>query len=390
MDKTKVLAVLRKYTMIIALVLVVIFFHIMTDGKILFPQNINNLISQNAYVFVLATGMLLCILTGGNIDLSVGSVVCFAGAVGGMIMDKDVNIWAAVLAMLVIGILIGMWQGFWIAYVKVPPFIATLAGMYAFRGLSNVVLQGMTVSLKSETFIRVFGGGADCYVPDIFGGGEGFNMTCMIAGCIAVIILIAMQLKSRINNKSRGYETAPLGSTVVKLVIISAVILWVTYKLASYKGIPTALIWILLVLLVYGYLTTKTRIGRYLYAVGGNEKATRLSGINTKGVYFFAYVNMGLLAALAGILTIARLTTAQPTYGQGYEMDAIGACFIGGASAYGGVGSVTGVVVGATLMGVINMGMSIMGIDANYQKVVKGLVLLVAVAFDVLSKREKK
>ncbi|MDE7232575.1 MAG: sugar ABC transporter permease [Lachnospiraceae bacterium] len=390
MDKTKVLTTLKKYTMIIALVLVVIFFQITTQGKILFPQNINNLISQNAYVFVLATGMLLCILTGGNIDLSVGSVVCFAGAVGAMMMDKGVNIWAAVLAMLIIGILIGMWQGFWIAYVKVPPFIATLAGMYAFRGLSNVVLQGMTVSLKSDTFIRVFGGGADCYVPDLFGGGEGFNMTCMLVGCIAVIILVAMQLKNRINNKSRGYETAPLGSVIIKLVIISAVILWVAYKLASYKGIPTALIWILLVLLVYGYLTTKTRIGRYLYAVGGNEKATRLSGINTKKVYFVAYVNMGLLSALAGILTIARLTTSQPTYGQGYEMDAIGACFIGGASAYGGVGSVTGVVVGATLMGVINMGMSIMGIDANYQKVVKGLVLLAAVAFDVLSKREKK
>ena len=389
MEKTNVSAFLRKYTMIIALVLVVIFFSITTEGKILFPQNINNLISQNAYVFVLATGMLLCILTGGNIDLSVGSVVCFAGAVGAMMMDKDVNIWVAVVAMLVIGILIGMWQGFWIAYVKVPPFIATLAGMYAFRGLSNVVLQGMTVSIKSETFIRVFGGGADCYVPDLFGG-EGFNMTCMIAGCIAVIILVAMQVKNRINNKSKGYETAPLGGTIVKLALISAVILWISYKLASHKGIPTALIWILLVLLVYGYLTTKTRIGRYLYAVGGNEKATRLSGINTKKVYFFAYVNMGLLAALAGILTIARLTSSQPTYGQGYEMDAIGACFIGGASAYGGVGSVAGVVVGATLMGVINQGMSIMGMDANYQKVVKGLVLLIAVAFDVLSKREKK
>lgn len=389
MEKVNVSAFIRKYTMIIALFLVVIFFSITTQGKILFPQNINNLISQNAYVFVLATGMLLCILTGGNIDLSVGSVVCFAGAVGAMMMDKDVNIWVAVLAMLVIGILIGMWQGFWIAYVKVPPFIATLAGMYAFRGLSNVVLQGMTVSIKSETFIRVFGGGADCYVPDLFGG-EGFNMTCMIAGCIAVIILVAMQVKNRINNKSKGYETAPLGGTIVKLALISAVILWISYKLASHKGIPTALIWILLVLLVYGYLTTKTRIGRYLYAVGGNEKATRLSGINTKKVYFFAYVNMGLLAALAGILTIARLTSSQPTYGQGYEMDAIGACFIGGASAYGGVGSVTGVVIGAALMGVINQGMSIMGIDANYQKVVKGLVLLVAVAFDVLSKREKK
>lgn len=389
MEKVNVSAFIRKYTMIIALFLVVIFFSITTQGKILFPQNINNLISQNAYVFVLATGMLLCILTGGNIDLSVGSVVCFAGAVGAMMMDKDVNIWVAVLAMLVIGILIGMWQGFWIAYVKVPPFIATLAGMYAFRGLSNVVLQGMTVSIKSETFIRVFGGGADCYVPDLFGG-EGFNMTCMIAGCIAVIILIAMQMKNRINNKSKGYETAPLGGTIVKFALISAVILWISYKLASHKGIPTALIWILLVLLVYGYLTTKTRMGRYLYAVGGNEKATRLSGINTKKVYFFAYVNMGLLAALAGILTIARLTSSQPTYGQGYEMDAIGACFIGGASAYGGVGSVTGVVIGAALMGVINQGMSIMGIDANYQKVVKGLVLLVAVAFDVLSKREKK
>lgn len=389
MEKVNVSAILKKYTMIIALVLVVIFFSVTTEGKILFPQNINNLISQNAYVFVLATGMLLCILTGGNIDLSVGSVVCFAGAVGATMMDKKVNIWVAVLSMLIIGILIGMWQGFWIAYVKVPPFIATLAGMYAFRGLSNVVLQGMTVSLESEIFIRVFGGGADCYVPDVFGG-DGLNMTCMLAGCVAVIILVAIQLKNRINNKSRGYETAPLGSTIVKLVVISAVILWVTYKLASYKGIPTALVWILLVLLFYGYLTTKTRIGRYLYAVGGNEKATRLSGINTKKVYFIAYVNMGLLAAAAGILTIARLTTAQPTYGQGYEMDAIGACFIGGASAYGGVGTVPGVVIGATLMGVINMGMSIMGIDANYQKVVKGLVLLAAVAFDVLSKREKK
>lgn len=389
MEKINASAFLRKYTMIIALVLVVIFFSITTEGKILFPQNINNLISQNAYVFVLATGMLLCILTGGNIDLSVGSVVCFAGAVGALMMDKNVNVVAAVLTMLVIGILIGMWQGFWIAYVKVPPFIATLAGMYAFRGLSNVVLQGMTVSIKSDAFIKVFGGGADCYVPDLFGG-EGFNMTCMIAGCIAVVILIAVQLKNRINNKRRGYETAPLGSTIVKLAVISAVILWIAYKLASHKGIPTALIWILLVLLVYGYLTTKTRIGRYLYAVGGNEKATRLSGINTKKVYFIAYVNMGFLAALAGILTIARLTSSQPTYGQGYEMDAIGACFIGGASAYGGVGSVAGVVIGATLMGVINQGMSIMGMDVNYQKVVKGLVLLAAVTFDVLSKREKK
>lgn len=390
MDKAKVSAALKKYTMIIALVLVTLFFYWKTGGKILLPQNVNNLISQNAYVYVLATGMLLCILTGGNIDLSVGSVVCFAGGIGAMMMDKGVNVWVAVIAMLAIGIVVGIWQGFWIAYIKVPPFIATLAGMYAFRGLSNVVLGGMTVSITNQTFINVFGGGADCYVPDFLGNSENLNMTCMLAGVLAVVIFVGLQIKGRINNKRRGYVTAPFAGELVKMIAISAVILWLTYKLACYKGIPTALVWLVIVVLIYGYVTTKTRIGRYLYAVGGNEKATRLSGINTKKVYFLAYVNMGMLAALAGILTIARATSAQPTYGQAYEMDAIGACFIGGASAYGGIGTVPGVIVGATLMGVINMGMSIMGIDANYQKVVKGLVLLIAVIFDVVSKKEKK
>lgn len=390
MEKVNFGAALKKYTMIIALVLVVAFFYWRTGGKILLPQNVNNLISQNAYVFVLAVGMLMCILTGGNIDLAVGSVVCFTGGIGATLMDKKMNVWAAVLIMLVIGLLIGMWQGFWIAYVNVPPFIATLAGMYAFRGLSNVVLNGMTVSIFNETFINVFGGGADCYIPDFLGGGEGLNITCMAAGAIAVILLVALQLKSRINSKKRGYETEGFTGLVVRLVLLAAVILWLTYKLASYKGIPTALIWILFVVLIYGYITVKTRTGRYLYAVGGNEKATRLSGINTKKVYFFAYANMGFLAALAGILTVARATSAQPTYGQGYEMDAIGACFIGGASAYGGIGTVPGVIVGATLMGVINLGMSIMGVDANYQKVVKGLVLLAAVIFDVVSKKGGK
>lgn len=390
MEKTKISSFLQKYTMIIALVLITIFFSVVTEGKILLPQNINNLISQNAYVYVLATGMLLCILTGGNIDLSVGSVVCFAGGIGAMLMDKGLNVWVAVIVMLIVGIIVGIWQGFWIAYVNVPPFIATLAGMYAFRGLSNVVLGGMTVSITNETFINVFGGGADCYIPDFIGASDSLNMTCMLAGVIAILIYIGIQLKGRMDRKKRGYETTAFAGELIKMIVISAVILWVTYKLSSYKGIPTVLIWILLVILVYGYITTKTRIGRYLYAIGGNEKATRLSGINTKKVYFLAYVNMGMLAALAGILTIARATSAQPTYGQAYEMDAIGACFIGGASAYGGIGNVPGVIIGATLMGVINMGMSIMGMDANYQKVVKGLVLLLAVIFDVVSKKEKK
>ncbi|MCF2657164.1 multiple monosaccharide ABC transporter permease [Lacrimispora saccharolytica] len=389
MNSIKITDVLKKYTMVIALVLVVAFFYISTDGKILYAQNINNLISQNAYVFVLAAGMLLCILTGGNIDLAVGSVVCFVGGIGAVMMDKDINVWVAVAVMLVGGLLVGLWQGFWIAYVKVPPFIATLAGMYAFRGLSNVVLQGFTVGIRNTTFLNVFGGGADCYIPDFLSGST-INMTCLVAGIAVVIIIAAVSMKNRISAKSKGYDVAPLYSELIKLVVIGAAIIWVTYKLASYKGIPTSLLWIVAVLLIYAYITTKTTMGRYLYAVGGNEKATKLSGIDPRKVYLFAYVNMGLMAGLAGILTVARATQAQPTFGQGYEMDAIAACFIGGASAYGGEGGVFGVVIGAVLMGVINQGMSIMGMEANYQKVVKGVVLLVAIIFDVLSNKKKK
>ena len=387
MSKENVMEFVKKYTMIIVLLLVTAFFAWKTGGKILLPQNINNLIAQNAYVFVLATGMLLCILTGGNIDLSVGSVVCFVGAIGATFMDKGGNVWVSIIIMLLVGLVIGAWQGFWIAFVHVPPFITTLAGMLVFRGLSNVVLDGMTVSVTDETFVYLFGGGAECYIPDLFGN-ETFNITCMIAGAVAVAIFVVIQLKGYLTKKSKGYETGSFTALLAKTVVLSAVILWFAYSLAKYKGIPTALIWVMAIILIYGYITSMTTTGRYFYAVGGNEKATKLSGINTKNVYFLAYTNMGLLAALAGMLTIARMTSAQPTYGQNYEMDAIGSCFIGGASAYGGTGTVPGVIVGAVLMGVINLGMSIMGVDANYQKVVKGLVLLAAVIFDVVSKKK--
>lgn len=389
MNKVKAMEVLKKYTMIIALLLVIVFFSIKTNGMILLPQNINNLIAQNAYVFVLASGMLLCILTGGNIDLSVGSIVCFVGAVGGTLMsNKGWNIWAASLTMLIIGLLIGAWQGFWIAYVRIPPFIVTLAGMLVFRGLSNVVLDGMTVSIKSETYVKVFGGGADCYIRDFFGG-KTINITCMVVGIVACAIFVFLQIHSRLDKAKKGYATDSLPSLIVKLVLICGVALWFFYKLAQHKGIPTSLIWVAIVIMIYGYITSKTTTGRYFYAIGGNEKAAKLSGINTNKVYFLAYANMGLIAALAGMLTIARMKSAQPTYGQNYEMDAIGACFIGGASAYGGTGTIPGVIIGALLMGVINLGMTIMRVDANYQKVVKGLVLLAAVIFDVVSKRKK-
>ncbi len=382
-------ALVKKNMMVIALVVVTIFFAISTGGKILYAQNINNLISQNGYVFVLAAGMLLCILTGGNIDLAVGSVVCFTGAIGSVMMAAGLPAGLAVLVMLAVGLAIGMFQGFWIAWISVPPFIATLAGMYAFRGLSNVVLNGLTIGIENTAFLRIFGGGADCYVPDFLGKGGGLNLTCLAVGVIGTLLYVILTVRGWAVRKKKGIGSSNLTSDAARMVIVSALILWITYKLASYKGIPSVLIWIALVLLIYGYITRNTAIGRYFYAVGGNEKATRLSGVNTNMVYFVAYANMGLLAGLAGILTVARATSAQPTYGQGYEMDAIASCFIGGASAYGGVGKITGVIIGATLMGIINQGMSIMSISANYQRAVKGLVLLIAVLVDVLSKKEK-
>ena len=379
---------LKKYTMVLALVAVAIFFSITTQGRILYPQNINNLISQNGYVFVLGAGMLLCILTGGNIDLAVGSVVCFTGAIGVVLMKNGVNMWLAVLVMLLVGLAIGAFQGFWIAKVFVPPFIATLAGMYAFRGLSNVVLNGYAETISNQTFLKIFGGGADCYVPDFFGGDK-LNITCMIFGAVLALIFAVLQIRRAAVQKRMGIIKSAAGD-YIRTAIIVVLIFWVAYKLAQYKGIPTVLIWVGIVLLIYNYITTRTAIGRYLYAVGGNEKATALSGVNTRNVFWFAYANMGFLSGLAGILNVARAAGAQPTFGQGYEMDAIAACFIGGASAYGGIGKISGVIIGALLMGLINQGMSIMGIDSNYQRVVKGLVLMLAVMFDVLSKRQKK
>ncbi len=391
MKKGNSLDFIKKYTMIIVLVLVYAFFALRTGGAILLPMNVSSLISQNAYVFILATGMLLCILTGGNIDLSVGSVVCFVGAVGAVLMaNLGVNMYVSILVMLVLGTAIGAFQAFWIAYVRIPPFIVTLAGMLAFRGLSNVVLDGLTVSIKDCTqFVNLFGGGANCFIPDIFGF-DGINGTCLLGGLIAIVIFVSLQLKNRITRKMKNYEVESAAAFYIKTFLICAVIVSFTIQLARHKGIPTVLIWVLVVILVYGYITSNTTVGRYFYAVGGNEKATKLSGINTNKVYFLAYTNMGFLAALAGMVTIARLTSAQPTYGQNYEMDAIGSCFIGGASAYGGTGTVPGVIVGAVLMGVINLGMSLMGVDQNMQKVVKGLVLLAAVIFDVVSKRGGK
>ena len=401
--------------MIIALVVVTVVFALWPgqQGLILQPANLTGLIAENGYVFILATGMLLCILTGGNIDLSVGSVVCFTAAVGCTMMAAGANMWLTVLAMLAIGLAIGAFQGFWIAKIRVPAFIATLAGMYAFRGFSNVVLNGYRVDIANEQFLMLFGNGKSSYIPDVIRQGipsldtvftkdnaflsgligqnfvSKFNLTCMCIGLVAAIVFVALKVHKILSQKKLGISQSIPGQ-IVSTVVISVLVLWVSFKLACYRGFPMVLIWVALVLGIYAYITTKTAIGRHLYAVGGNEKATALSGVKTRNVFWFAYANIGLLAGLAGILTAGRAKGIDPVYGEGYEMDAIASCFIGGASAYGGTGKVSGMIIGAILMGVINKGMIIVGVDANYQKVVKGIVLLIAVMFDVLSKRQKR
>ncbi len=415
MEKYKVGAFFQKYTMTIALVLVTIIFSNWPgkEGLILLPSNLTGLIAENAYVFVLATGMLMCILTGGNIDLSVGSVVCFTAAVGCTMMAGGAGMLVTVLVMLAIGLAIGAFQGFWIAKIRVPAFIATLAGMYAFRGFSNVVLNGYRVDISNETFLQLFGSGKSSFIPDvlrdIFPGLNGtftkdnefltgliganyvtkFNVTCLCIGVLAALVFIVLRVHKILVQKKLGIAQS-IPSQIVTIVLISALALWFSFQLACYRGFPMVLVWIALVLGVYAYVTNKTAIGRHLYAVGGNEKATALSGVKTRNVYWFAYANIGLLAGLAGILTAGRAKGIDPVYGEGYEMDAIAACFIGGASAYGGTGKVSGMIIGALLMGVINKGMMIVGVDANYQKVVKGIVLLIAVMFDVMSKRQKR
>lgn len=383
MDKTK--EFLKKNTMLIALLVITLFFTFSTNGTLLAPQNISNLIAQNGYVVILAVGMLLCILTGGNIDLSVGSVVALVGALAGkLIVTYKVNIYLTIIMCLIVGIIIGVWQGYWIAYTRIPAFIVTLSGMLLFRGIALMILDGLTISPFPENYLKLF----NSFLPDPFNGTT--HILTILLGVVLCIIYIVTTLRTHTMRDKKGYEMEKMGVVVGKIVTISIVIMAMSYVLAQYKGIPTILILLAIIILLYAYYTSKTVPGRHFYAVGGNEKAAKLSGINTNKVLFLAYVNMAFLSAVAALVCVARFNSAAPTAGQSYEMDAIGACYVGGASAYGGIGTVTGVVIGAIFMGVLNNGMSIMGIDANAQKAVKGLVLLAAVAFDVISKKRGK
>ncbi|WP_019679352.1 ABC transporter permease subunit [Ruminococcus flavefaciens] len=383
-------AFIKKYTMVIALVVVFIFFAWWTEKRLLYPQNLSNLLIQNAYVLVLACGMLLCILTGGNIDLSVGSTVCFIGAIAAQMLTKyNLNPIIVILLSLVFSCLIGMWQGFWIGYVHIPPFICTLAGMFLFRGFGRAILESKTIAIPQSEgsvgkgFLDIF----TSYI-EVPGLDNDVKWSAFAAGIIIACVLVVITVFNRIKKAKKGYKQASAVSQFAKIAVIDLLIIAYTWKLAHYKGIPVMALWVLAIVFIYAFITSKTAFGRYFYAVGGNEKATKLSGIDTKKVYFLAYTSMSLLAGLSGLLVAARVGSVNGDTGNSYEMDAIGSCFIGGASAYGGSGTVGGVVVGAILLGVINQGMSIKGLDSNWQYVVKGSVLLAAVIFDVVSNKK--
>ena len=385
---------LTRYTMVIALVAVFILFYFLTDKRLLLPQNMSNLLLQNGYVLIMACGMLMCILTGGNIDLSVGSVVCLVGGVAAvMITNLGANVYLTIGVCLLIGLAVGIWQGYWIGYVRIPPFITTLAGMFIFRGLGRLVLDSKTVAVQNKAFLNLFTSyihipGLDVISTKAMPVDNPHIWSPLVIGVLAVAFILFRTMRSRSQKARNGYRQNSAWSDYGKSGIISLVLMWYCWKLSQYKGISVMLLWVVAICLIYNFITSRTALGRHFYAVGGNEKATRLSGINTNKVYFLAYANMGLLAGLCGLLCLARVGSVSGATGTSFEMDAIGSCFIGGASAYGGSGTVSGVVIGALLLGVINMGMSIMGITDSWQYVVKGGVLLVAVIFDVVSSRK--
>ncbi len=374
---------IREYGMLFSLIAIMAFFQVMTDGTLMKPLNLTNLILQNSYIIIMALGMLM-VIVAGHIDLSVGSVVGFVGALAAVMMvEYHINFILTSIVCIAAGALIGAAQGYWVAFFKIPAFIVTLAGMLVFKGLTLALLEGQSLGPFPEEFQKISSG----FIPDIFDGSE-LRLTSLLVGISIALMLIIAKVKSRMHQTKHGMEDEPFPFFIVKTLLFAATIIFFTYLLSSYKGLPNVLITMFLLMVAYTFVTTRTTIGRRVYAVGGNEKAARLSGIKTEWVSFYTFVNMGALAGLAGLVFAARLNTATPKAGLGFELDVIAACFIGGASASGGVGKVMGAVIGAFIMGVMNNGMSIMGIGIDYQQVIKGLVLLAAVFVDVYNQNK--
>jgi putative multiple sugar transport system permease protein len=394
---------IRQYGMIFALIVIMLFFGIITGGKLIWPRNVSMLVRQNAYVLILAIGMMFCILTGGNVDLSVGSIVALVSAMSGLLTTTiGLAPWLSIIISIITGLLAGMWQGFWIAFVKVPPFITTLAGMLVFRGINNIILNGQTLPL-SGLYITIGTGSvpdiAPNRIPEFLRIGdllnlqnkpEYLNATMLFVGIVLSIVYVFVVLFTRKSKLARGYEVASLKSVVVKAISFFIIINVFSYWLAMDDGLPIMLILLAALYAIYTFIATKTIPGRHIYAMGGNTKAAELSGINTRKMMFLVYSNMGLLAGVAGIVTAGRLMASSPNVGANFELDAIGACFIGGASAYGGVGTIWGAIVGAFIMGVMNNCMSIIGLNVFYQSITKGMVVLLAVAFDMYSKSKSR
>ena len=383
--------VLGKYALLLVLLFTMLVFQILLpEGVSLFsPHNLNNLIVQNSYVVILAIGMMLCIVAGGHIDLAVGSIVILVGAFAGIfIVQWGINPYLAILLCMGVGILIGSWQAFWIAIVGIPSFIVTLAGMLTFRGIALIMLQGRNIGPFPVEYRNIFNSFLPAhwlYSPS----GDTVFVSTLVIGILISVLVLGIKLFSYISRKRKGYDVDSLVSEMLYPAIICAAIIFLFHQLGRHNGMPAVLLIIGIIFVAYNYFTQNTIWGRHLYAMGGNAKAARLSGINTKRTLFFAYANNGFLASIAALVVVARFNQASTQAGMGFELDAIAACFIGGASAYGGTGKVIGVVIGAVFMGVLNMGMSLMGADTNLQRVINGLVLLAAVTFDIISKKRR-
>lgn len=378
---------LRENGMLMALVAIVALFAIIVrvvlDVDFLSAQNITNLFLQNSYVIIMALGMLL-VIVAGHIDLSVGSVVGFTGAVAAVLtVDLGWPVYATIPAVLLVGMLIGAAQGYWVAYWHIPSFIVTLAGMLVFRGLTLWLLNGQNIGPFPKSFQSLSTG----FIPDLFAVDKP-NVTAIVVVVLGAMIITYLGWRARQSDQSFGITPEPMAIFVARNMVVAAALIFVGYKLATFRGLPNVVIILTVLTLIYAFFTENTIMGRRIYALGGNEKAARLSGIKTDRLVFLTFVNMGVLAALAGLIVAARLNSSTPKAGAGFELDVIAAVFIGGASMSGGVGKIIGVVVGALIMGVMNNGMSILGIGIDYQQVIKGLVLLAAVIFDVYNKNK--
>jgi len=377
---------MRQYALPLAFGAIIVVFQIWTNGILLKPQNVTNLIQQNSYILILAIGMLLTIISGGHIDLSVGSVAGFIGSITAKLcIVGDVNPWTAIFIGLLTGVVIGAVSGYFIAYRNVPSFIVTLAGMLVYRGLSLATLAGRTLAPFPAAYQIVSTG----FLPDFFNYPD-IHMTSVLIGALVCLVIVFFQLRERAEMKKNEAKLTPFPLFTTKLITLCGVVLLFCYWLALYRGIPSILVLLTVIYLIYNFFTTQTVYGRHLYAMGGNKKAAELSGIKTKRLLFFAFVNLSFLAAVSGIVFAGRLNAATPKAGNGWELDAIAACYIGGASASGGFGTIGGAIIGGLIMGVLNNGMSILGIDVDWQHVIKGIVLLIAVLFDTYSKNKVK